>query len=796
MNELSDLLSGFTERFQDVERRLIDLETLEGIPAGGTAPADAPFVTVANDAGLTHERALAATLPLELADGGANGSLTVQFEDQAANTVLAGPAAGADAAPDFRALVAGDVPALGGTPALTLGTANSPGVATTYIRTDDTILVFDATNPAQLTPDIAAAPGSASVAARRDHVHNVPADAPTGTITEATANAEGAAASFARSDHTHDIDVSATRAPADAQYVVLALDGALSAERVLVAGDGLDLTDGGANGNATLTVDVTDFIGAGLDETANNIFIGTPSAVTVSSASGASGTTHTHAATTSSSPGAAASILASAADGGLQLLRLGIGADPDTNNRLTIVDGGTLGNGVLLTFDDTGNSLELTGGALHLYSGNDLVGYSDAGTTETLRLDTSAGYIGVADRLYHTGDTDTYLAFTSDKITLRAGGLDMIEIVEGSSDYVLFNVKADLDGNILTLDAGGGAGLWGSAPNVISVILGGTVDFTFSANEFNILTGSRIDLQSGSWISMANGTYIGNSSAGPFLTFDNSANRLELAGGEMSCYSQDLVLYSDLGTTEKARIDASSGDITLADGASIGNSGGPTITFDDTNDYFEFSGGDALIGPTAPYTRSVFSDRVIAVGATGASERAQLEIIGNLTNDALVAGISFHNTSSSASDKRISQISVRRDGDNDAGRIRFSTWNSSATAQNVLDITSNTNIGINTTSQFGSGAGVIGLANAGTNPSSNPTGGGVLYADSGALKWRGSSGTTTTIANAEPHCPVCGRDAVMEWRNDDQAWHIEMCVWCLADELGQRNWIKKEQLHA
>jgi hypothetical protein len=793
MNELSDLLSGFTERFQDVERRLIDLETHEGIPAGGTAPADAPFVTVANDAGLTHERALAATLPLELADGGANGSLTVQFEDQAANTVLAGPAAGADAAPDFRALVAGDVPALGGTPALTLGTANTPGAATTYIRTDDTILVFDATNPAQLTPDIAAAPGSASVAARRDHVHNVPADAPTGTITEATANAEGAAASFARSDHTHDIDVSATRAPADAQYVVLALDGELSAERALVAGDGLDLTDGGANGNATLTVDVTDFIGAGLDETANNIFIGTPSAVTVSSASGASGTTHTHAATTSSSPGAAASILASAADGGLQLLRLGIGADPDTNNRLTIVDGGTLGNGVLLTFDDTGNSLELTGGALHLYSGNDLIGYSDAGTTETLRLDASAGYIGVANRLYHTGDTDTYLAFTSDKITLRAGGLDMIEIIEGSSDYVLFNVKADLDGNILTLDAGGGAGLWGSAPNVISVILGGTVDFTFSANEFNILTGSRIDLQSGSWINMANGTYIGNSSAGPFLTFDNSANRLELAGGEMSCYSQDLVLYSDLGTTEKARIDASSGDITLVDGARIGNSGGPTITFDDTNDYFEFGGGKAGIGTTSP--GSILDVNDSGNGSITYPIRAQNSGgIGSGTG----AGISFasKNTSGTIVDyAQIGHLVFDTTAGSHSGHLVFYTSLSGSLSEQMR-IDRLGNVGIGTSSQFGGGTGVIGLANAGTNPSTNPTGGGVLYADSGALKWRGSSGTTTTIANAEPHCPVCGRDAVLEWRNDDQAWHIEMCVWCLSDELGQRNWIKKEQLHA
>jgi len=57
-------------------------------------------------------------------------------------------------------------------------------------------------------------------------------------------------------------------------------------------------------------------------------------------------------------------------------------------------------------------------------------------------------------------------------------------------------------------------------------------------------------------------------------------------------------------------------------------------------------------------------------------------------------------------------------------------------------------IGIGTTAQFGNGVLVVGLANATTIPASNPTGGGVLYAEAGALKWRGSSGTVTTIAAA------------------------------------------------
>src|SRR5574341_1206328 len=53
-----------------------------------------------------------------------------------------------------------------------------------------------------------------------------------------------------------------------------------------------------------------------------------------------------------------------------------------------------------------------------------------------------------------------------------------------------------------------------------------------------------------------------------------------------------------------------------------------------------------------------------------------------------------------------------------------------------------------TTGSFGGGDGVIGIANATTAPNANPTGGGVLYASAGALVWRGSGGTVTTIAPA------------------------------------------------
>jgi hypothetical protein len=62
-----------------------------------------------------------------------------------------------------------------------------------------------------------------------------------------------------------------------------------------------------------------------------------------------------------------------------------------------------------------------------------------------------------------------------------------------------------------------------------------------------------------------------------------------------------------------------------------------------------------------------------------------------------------------------------------------------------FDAAGNVGVGVST---FGtSAAKVLGLANA-TAPTTSPAGMGQLYVEAGALKYRGSSGTVTTIANA------------------------------------------------
>ena len=80
----------------------------------------------------------------------------------------------------------------------------------------------------------------------------------------------------------------------------------------------------------------------------------------------------------------------------------------------------------------------------------------------------------------------------------------------------------------------------------------------------------------------------------------------------------------------------------------------------------------------------------------------------------------------------------------DANIMTFSTG---STAAERMRITNAGNVGIGTSSFGTSAATVIGIAN-GTAPTTSPASMGQLYVEAGALKYRGSSGTVTTIANA------------------------------------------------
>ncbi|MEU6704717.1 hyaluronoglucosaminidase [Streptomyces wuyuanensis] len=92
------------------------------------------------------------------------------------------------------------------------------------------------------------------------------------------------------------------------------------------------------------------------------------------------------------------------------------------------------------------------------------------------------------------------------------------------------------------------------------------------------------------------------------------------------------------------------------------------------------------------------------------------------------------------------QLVLLRDS---SGNNRFEVTASGAAVHRATSFfTSSVQVGATSLSVGGLNGAGIGLTNVTAAPSSNPSGGGVLYAEGGALKWRGPNGTVTTIAPA------------------------------------------------
>ena len=87
-------------------------------------------------------------------------------------------------------------------------------------------------------------------------------------------------------------------------------------------------------------------------------------------------------------------------------------------------------------------------------------------------------------------------------------------------------------------------------------------------------------------------------------------------------------------------------------------------------------------------------------------------------------------------------------GGNTAGRYGWvQGWKAGTGPKNVAVQPTGGNIGLGTATFDATANRVLAIAN-GTAPGTSPAGQGQLYVESGALKYRGSSGTVTVIAPA------------------------------------------------
>ncbi|MCP5018921.1 MAG: hypothetical protein GY938_27135 [Ketobacter sp.] len=138
-------------------------------------------------------------------------------------------------------------------------------------------------------------------------------------------------------------DPATGKADSTEDFVTIGNSSGLSSERALTAGDGLDMTDNGANSSVVFTVDVTDFLGDGLTESGNDIDLGTPSTLTAATSNAVTASSHTHDITTSSTA-TASTISAYDANGRMEFNGVGIGTSPDSDD-LKVASGTWIGIG-------------------------------------------------------------------------------------------------------------------------------------------------------------------------------------------------------------------------------------------------------------------------------------------------------------------------------------------------------------------------------------------------------------------------------------------------------------------
>lgn len=136
-------------------------------------------------------------------------------------------------------------------PAFTFGTSAAAGSATTAVRSDATLALFDATVPTTSAEGDAAAVGSAGVAARRDHRHGREAFGTTAAAIGTSAG--GAATTPSKSDHVHatGAGVPSTQAIGDAAATGAGPAAAMTDHKHAMPGFGSPVATGTANADGT-----------------------------------------------------------------------------------------------------------------------------------------------------------------------------------------------------------------------------------------------------------------------------------------------------------------------------------------------------------------------------------------------------------------------------------------------------------------------------------------------------------------------------------------------------------------
>jgi hypothetical protein len=433
-------------------------------------------------------------------------------------------------------------------------------------------------------------------------------------------------------------------APTNATYVALSTDATLTGERVLTAGSGVSIVDGGAGGAVTISATggaptAAQYVTLAADGTLTNervLTAGTGITVTDGGAGG---------------PVTIASTITQGAPVGASYVTLG------TDGTLTSERVLTAGTNITLTDNGAGGTLVIAA--------------------------TGGGAVAISNTILPIGNGTTIVDST---LTLASNVLTHAASSSGGNVGAVISNTSNTATSTATLELKV-AGTVASDPRI---------DFT--------ITGGR------SWRLRSN-----NASTGDDLEFYDVTNA-ELKGAwgtEGLLIGAAATSGSGYNLQVHSRTTTTSAKIHMYSGASSTTS---------TCEMIYQSGSNVLF--------YIVANGTTTAGTTCGINNAGLAAYYQSSATAVTTAMLFGTQSSIPlylATGGVSRVTVKSDGN---------------VALNPT-ITS----GADATT-FGGGVKVAFIGEAGTPPTTNPTGGGLLYVESGALKYRGTSGTVTTLGAA------------------------------------------------
>ena len=362
-----------------------------------------------------------------------------------------------------------------------------------------------------------------------------------------------------------------------------------------------------------------------------------------------------------------------------------------------------------------------------------------------------------------TGLTLTGSVFSlTSPVAVANGGTGLTSLGTGVATFLGTPSSANLAAAVSD-ETGSGALVFATSPTLVTPNLGAASATSIAAS--GTVTGSNL-----SGTNTGDQTTItGNAGSATILqtarningvSFNGSADiTVAAAAGTLTgatlasgVTASSLTSLGTIGSLVATTADINGGTI---DGTTVGattpSTGAFTTLSSTTGATFATSSGNVGIGTT-----NIFKPLTVQAGNSGSGAINQGIVINSSADFGVGQGLSFSAlvfSRNRTSDTGALQPSCQIFGGNaiestsQGGILGFSTQNSGGTMTERARIDSAGNVGIGVTAFGTSAATVLGIAN-GTAPSSSPAGMGQLYVESGALKYRGSSGTVTTIANA------------------------------------------------